>query len=101
MQQQQQPPQQPPPQGSPTHQMLPPVQQAPTGPVALTPEQMAKLRSELDTVQGNVRVMGEMLTEMTPGQEQASDLELLQVIILMSIVLLKKMVKLVSKRSHR
>ena len=50
-----------------------------TGPVTLTPEQLAKLRSELDTVQQNCKVFSEMLTEMTPGQEEVSDLELLQV----------------------
>ncbi|XP_041033714.1 target of Myb protein 1 isoform X2 [Carcharodon carcharias] len=47
---------------------------------AITPslEQVAKLRSELDVVNGNVKVMSEMLTEMVPGQEESSDLELLQ-----------------------
>ncbi|EDO42652.1 predicted protein, partial [Nematostella vectensis] len=48
------------------------------GPVNPTPEQMAKLKSELDIVQGNVQVMSEMLTEMTPGQEEPGDLDLLQ-----------------------
>lgn len=59
----------------------PPQQQPPvmTGPVMLNTEQLAKLRSELDIVQGNVKVFGEMLTEMTPGQENREDLELLQV----------------------
>ena len=41
--------------------------------------QIARLRSELDIVRGNIKVMSEMLTEMVPGQENASDLELLQV----------------------
>ncbi|XP_067830785.1 target of Myb protein 1 isoform X2 [Heptranchias perlo] len=47
---------------------------------AITPslEQVAKLRSELDVVNGNVKVMSEMLTEMVPSQEDSSDLELLQ-----------------------
>lgn len=53
------------------------VQQA--GPIHPTQEQMAKLRSELDIVQGNVTVMSEMLTEMSPGQEGSGDVELLQV----------------------
>lgn len=48
-------------------------------PVVPTQEQLAKLRSELDVVQGNVRVMSEMLTELTPGNVDSSDLELLQV----------------------
>lgn len=41
--------------------------------------QIARLRSELDIVRGNTKVMSEMLTEMVPGQEDSSDLELLQV----------------------
>uniref|UniRef100_G1NTF9 Target of myb1 like 2 membrane trafficking protein n=1 Tax=Myotis lucifugus TaxID=59463 RepID=G1NTF9_MYOLU len=41
-------------------------------------EQIARLRSELDIVRGNTKVMSEMLTEMVPGQEDSSDLELLQ-----------------------
>ncbi|XP_006901242.1 PREDICTED: TOM1-like protein 2 isoform X2 [Elephantulus edwardii] len=40
--------------------------------------QIARLRSELDVVRGNTKVMSEMLTEMVPGQEDLSDLELLQ-----------------------
>ncbi|XP_006901243.1 PREDICTED: TOM1-like protein 2 isoform X3 [Elephantulus edwardii] len=39
---------------------------------------IARLRSELDVVRGNTKVMSEMLTEMVPGQEDLSDLELLQ-----------------------
>lgn len=40
---------------------------------------ICRLRSELDIVRGNTKVMSEMLTEMVPGQEDASDYELLQV----------------------
>uniref|UniRef100_A0A665WT61 TOM1-like protein 2 n=1 Tax=Echeneis naucrates TaxID=173247 RepID=A0A665WT61_ECHNA len=39
---------------------------------------ICRLRSELDIVRGNTKVMSEMLTEMVPGQEDASDYELLQ-----------------------
>ena len=52
----------------------------PGGSVHPTPAQLAKLRSELDVVQGNITVMSEMLTEMTPGQEEAGDVDLLQVL---------------------
>ncbi|XP_078348635.1 TOM1-like protein 2 isoform X2 [Oculina patagonica] len=55
-----------------------PAMQAPSGPVVPTPEQLGKIRSELDIVHGNITVMSEMLTEMTPGQEEAGDLQLLQ-----------------------
>lgn len=41
--------------------------------------QIGKLRSELEVVNGNVKVMSEMLTELVPGQTDPSDLELLQV----------------------
>lgn len=41
--------------------------------------QMGKLRSELEMVSGNVRVMSEMLTELVPTQAEPADLELLQV----------------------
>lgn len=47
-------------------------------PVVPTQEQLAKLRSELDVVQGNIRVMSEMLTELSPSNVDSSDLELLQ-----------------------
>jgi len=50
-----------------------------TGPITANSEQIARLRSELDVVRGNTKVMSEMLTEMVPGQEDSSDLELLQV----------------------
>lgn len=53
--------------------------QAPSGPVVPTPEQLGKISSEIDIVNGNINVMSEMLTEMTPGQEEAGDLQLLQV----------------------
>lgn len=49
------------------------------GPVAPSPEQMSKLRRELDVVQGNYRVLAEMLTELSPTDVDQSNLELLQV----------------------
>jgi hypothetical protein len=42
-------------------------------------DQLGKLQSELDVVQGNMVVLSEMLTELTPGEEHPSDLELLKV----------------------
>lgn len=41
--------------------------------------QIGKLRSELEVVNGNTKVMSEMLTELVPSQAEPSDLELLQV----------------------
>lgn len=44
-----------------------------------TVEQLGKLRSQLDIVEGNVQVLSEMLTQLQPGQESADDYELLVV----------------------
>lgn len=55
------------------------VEEVPQVPVSLNTEQSGKLRRELDVVSGNVRVMSEMLTELTPTNCDSSDLELLQV----------------------
>lgn len=61
--------------------MQSPPATAPVGVIgaALTPDQRAKLQSELDVVQGNMAVLGEMLSEVSPGKELPGDLELLQV----------------------
>jgi len=62
--------------GPPQYQMAAPVA---GGPVEMSAERGMKLRAELNTVQQNCRVFGEMLTEITPGQETQSDVELLEV----------------------
>lgn len=61
-----------------THQ-IPPGSPAivAAGPIATTPEQIAKLQSELDIVSMNMSVLGEMLNELKPGQEDPSDYKLL------------------------
>ncbi|KAM8773443.1 target of Myb1 membrane trafficking protein [Acanthopagrus schlegelii] len=48
------------------------------GPASLSAKQEQKLRSELALVKGNLTVMSEMLNELTPGQSQRDDTELLQ-----------------------
>ena len=45
----------------------------------MTPEQIAKLRSELDVVQTNAQVLGEMLITLQPGEEHPQDFEFLNV----------------------
>ncbi|KAL1518094.1 hypothetical protein ABEB36_001769 [Hypothenemus hampei] len=52
--------------------------ESPSGAVPLTPEQRAKLQSELDVVQSNMNVLNEMLSEIRPGHEERDELELLQ-----------------------
>ncbi|KAI0241390.1 TOM1-like protein 2 [Lamellibrachia satsuma] len=47
-------------------------------PVTIGPDQLAKLRSELDIVDQNRKVLSDMLTELTPGPEQPDDHTLLK-----------------------
>jgi hypothetical protein len=46
-------------------------------PTGLTPDQIAKLQSELDIVSLNMQIFGEMLTELKPGQEDPADFQLM------------------------
>uniref|UniRef100_A0A1A7XTX5 Target of myb1-like 2 (Chicken) n=2 Tax=Iconisemion striatum TaxID=60296 RepID=A0A1A7XTX5_9TELE len=69
-------------------------------PITATPEQIARLRSELDIVRGNVKVMSEMLTEMVPGQEDVSDLELLQELNRTCRAMQQRVVELISRVSN-
>ncbi|KAK3520377.1 hypothetical protein QTP70_024050 [Hemibagrus guttatus] len=70
------------------------------GPITPNPEQIARLRSELDIVRGNCKVMSEMLTEMVPGQEDASDLELLQELNRTCRAMQQRIVELISRVSN-
>ncbi|XP_058876969.1 TOM1-like protein 2, partial [Acipenser ruthenus] len=56
----------------------PPPDSNPDGPITLSAEQLSKLCSEMQVVRGNVTVMSEMMAEMSSGQVETSDLELLQ-----------------------
>jgi len=47
--------------------------------VKVSGDQVVKIRRDLDLVQGNMAVFAEMLSEMKPGNEDAKDLELIQV----------------------
>ncbi|KAL3982138.1 VHS domain family protein [Acanthocheilonema viteae] len=49
----------------------------PSQSVQPTPQQLEKLRKELDVVNGNLKVMRELLSEMVPGKEAPDDLQLL------------------------
>jgi len=53
----------------------------------MSAEQVAKLRSELDVVQTNAQVFGEMLVTLQPGEEDPQDFELLMVKIVLFFVL--------------
>ncbi|XP_035224423.1 TOM1-like protein 2 [Stegodyphus dumicola] len=76
---------------------MPDVLPRQTGPVTLNPEQLAKLRSELDIVQGNMKVFGEMLTELTPGREHPQDLELLKELQKTCFAMQSRIVDLIDK----
>jgi hypothetical protein len=52
--------------------------QAPLVAFKLNADQVAKIRSELDVVESNMKVMNEMLAELTPGEEHPEDAQLLQ-----------------------
>ncbi|XP_056143136.1 TOM1-like protein 2 isoform X1 [Lampris incognitus] len=70
------------------------------GSITANPEQIARLRSELDIVRGNTKVMSEMLTEMVPGQEDASDLELLQELNRTCRAMQQRVMELISRVSN-
>ncbi|XP_059353403.1 TOM1-like protein 2 isoform X2 [Daphnia carinata] len=46
--------------------------------ITLSGPQLTKLQHELSVVEGNMSVLSEMLAEMSPGQENPADLELLR-----------------------
>ncbi|KAM7355646.1 TOM1-like protein 2 isoform 3-T3 [Cochliomyia hominivorax] len=77
-------PEQPPPQVlnqpaavSPQHPMMTGAALPTAGPTQLSAEQIAKLHSELEIVSMNMSILGEMLTELKPGLEEADDYQLL------------------------
>ncbi|XP_026887818.2 TOM1-like protein 2 isoform X5 [Electrophorus electricus] len=65
-----------------------------------TPQRICRLRSELDIVRGNTKVMSEMLTEMVPGQEDPSDHELLQELNRTCRAMQQRIVELISRVSN-
>jgi len=58
---------------------VPPELPSPPTRLMFTDEQKQKLRADLNTVSQNCKVMGEMLSELTPGQESDDDWQLLEV----------------------
>uniref|UniRef100_A0AAY4CGM0 Target of myb1 like 2 membrane trafficking protein n=1 Tax=Denticeps clupeoides TaxID=299321 RepID=A0AAY4CGM0_9TELE len=70
------------------------------GPITPNAEQICRLRSELDIVRGNAKVMSEMLTEMVPGQEDPSDHELLQELNRTCRAMQQRIVELISRVSN-
>ncbi|KAI4471541.1 vhs domain containing protein family [Holotrichia oblita] len=82
-----------------------PLPQIATAPIVaasgqLTSDQRVKLQSELDVVQSNMVVLGEMLNEMQPGNEQPDELELLQELSATCHSMQERLVDLISKLSN-
>ncbi|KAJ8283976.1 hypothetical protein COCON_G00028260 [Conger conger] len=68
-----------------------------SGAINPSADQIIRLRSELDIVRGNTKVMSEMLTEMVPGQEDPSDHELLQELNRTCRAMQQRIVELISR----
>ncbi|XP_042214744.1 TOM1-like protein 2 isoform X2 [Homarus americanus] len=71
----------------------------PAAPVSLTAEQRAKLHSELDVVESNAKVLGEMLGELSPGKEHQDDVQLLQELHATCRAMQQRVVELVGRVS--
>lgn len=71
--------------------------QSSEGPVTISPAQGQKLRAELALVRGNLTVMSEMLTQMTPGQSLQEDFELLQQLYVVCKSMQSRVVELIPK----
>ncbi|CAG9770570.1 unnamed protein product [Ceutorhynchus assimilis] len=81
---------------SPSTSPVPPLLGSPANGGPLTPEQRAKLQSELDVVESNMNVLGEMLSEVKPGHEERDELELLQELHLVCQSMQQRLVSLIS-----
>jgi hypothetical protein len=65
-------------QRSPHHDIIDsPIHAAGVSSSGITPDQIAKLQSELDIVGINITILSEMLTELKPNQESPADYKLL------------------------
>ncbi|XP_073968734.1 TOM1-like protein 2 isoform X2 [Rhodnius prolixus] len=68
--------------------------------IALTPEQLSKLKADLDIVQANMTVFGEMLNELSsPGPQPPADMELFQELHTTLVAMQERLVELISKLS--
>ncbi|XP_050433901.1 TOM1-like protein 2 isoform X2 [Adelges cooleyi] len=71
----------------------------PTNDQSLRPEQFYKLNSDLELVRGNMTVLNEMLTELQPGKEDASDVQLLTDLYTTCKAMQERIVELLAKLS--
>ncbi|XP_058458868.1 TOM1-like protein 2 isoform X2 [Malaya genurostris] len=85
---------------SPHHASQTPGSPAMPPPSAMSQEQIAKLQSELDIVTMNMTVLGDMLTELKPGQEDPSDYQLLTELVTTCREMQNRIVDLIGKVHH-
>lgn len=69
-------------------------------PSSMSQDQIAKLQSELDIVTMNMTVLGDMLTELKPGQEDPSDYQLLTELVTTCREMQNRIVELLGKVNH-
>uniref|UniRef100_A0A3F2Z155 VHS domain-containing protein n=1 Tax=Anopheles minimus TaxID=112268 RepID=A0A3F2Z155_9DIPT len=69
-------------------------------PSSMSQDQIAKLQSELDIVAMNMSILGEMLTELKPGQEDAADYKLLNDLTSTCREMQSRIVDLIGKVQH-
>uniref|UniRef100_A0A182SKX9 GAT domain-containing protein n=1 Tax=Anopheles maculatus TaxID=74869 RepID=A0A182SKX9_9DIPT len=69
-------------------------------PSSMSQDQIAKLQSELDIVAMNMSILGEMLTELKPGQEDAADYKLLTDLTSTCREMQNRIVDLIGKVQH-
>lgn len=63
----------------------------------ISPEQVAKLQSELDIVSINITILSEMLTELKPNQESPADYKLLLDLVATCKEMQTRIVELIGK----
>ncbi|XP_053672133.1 TOM1-like protein 2 [Anopheles nili] len=69
-------------------------------PSSMSQDQIAKLQSELDIVAMNMSILGEMLTELKPGKEDAADYKLLSDLTSTCREMQSRIVELIGKVQH-
>lgn len=85
---------------SPHHASQTPNSPAMPPPSSMSQDQIAKLQSELDIVTMNMTVLGDMLTELKPGQEDPSDYQLLTELTTTCREMQSRIVELIGKVNH-
>ncbi|XP_021696840.1 TOM1-like protein 2 isoform X1 [Aedes aegypti] len=85
---------------SPHHASQTPNSPAMPPPSSMSQDQIAKLQSELDIVTMNMTVLGDMLTELKPGQEDPSDYQLLTELASTCREMQSRIVELIGKVNH-